>query len=145
VGVDVPNASVMIVEDAQRFGLAQLHQLRGRVGRGEHQSYCILIGDGNNDDAGKRLQVMTDTNDGFIIAEEDLKIRGPGEFYGTRQSGMPALKVTNIFTDIPVLEEARKSAFEVVVNDPYLQKPEYQALRKEILEKFDELNLVTVS
>ncbi len=116
VGVDVSNASIMVIEDAQRFGLAQLHQLRGRVGRGEYQSYCILIASPTTDDARKRLKVMTDTNDGFEIAEEDLKIRGPGEFFGTRQHGIPDLKVANIIKDQKLINIARKEA-DVVVND----------------------------
>jgi ATP-dependent DNA helicase RecG len=145
VGVDVPNATVMIVEDADRFGLAQLHQLRGRVGRGEHQSFCILIGDANTDDGRKRLQTLTETNDGFIIAEEDLKLRGPGEFYGTRQSGIPALRIANIFRDVPILELARKEAFELIESDPSLSGQDVLGLREELHRKIDGLQLATVS
>ncbi|MDO8684704.1 MAG: ATP-dependent DNA helicase RecG [Armatimonadota bacterium] len=145
VGVDVPNASVMIIEDADRFGLAQLHQLRGRVGRGEHQSYCIMIGDAPTDEARKRLRTLAETNDGFIIAEEDLKLRGPGEFYGTRQSGMPALKIANIFRDIPILELARKEAFEIIEADPSLSRAENRFLQEELRRKLDGLQLATVS
>jgi ATP-dependent DNA helicase RecG len=145
VGVDVPNATVMIIEDADRFGLAQLHQLRGRVGRGEHQSYCILIGDANTDDGRKRLQTLTDTNDGFVIAEEDLKLRGPGEFYGTRQSGIPALRIANIFRDVPILEVAREEAFELIESDPRLAGQELRPLREELRRKVEGLQLATVS
>lgn len=145
VGVDVPNATVMVIEDADRFGLAQLHQLRGRVGRAEHQSYCVLVGDGSTDDAGSRLRVMTQTTDGFTIAEEDLKIRGPGEFYGTRQSGMPTLKVTDIFRDIPILELARKEAFAMIDRDPNLSAQELRALKSDILKKYEGFQLATVS
>ena len=145
VGVDVPNATVMVIEDAHRFGLAQLHQLRGRVGRGDNQSFCVLIGDASTDDAMARLRVMTQTTDGFIISEEDLKIRGPGEFYGTRQSGMPALRVTDIFRDIPILELARKEAFEMIKNDPNLADPEIRALKSDMLKKYEDFQLATIS
>jgi ATP-dependent DNA helicase RecG len=145
VGVDVPNATVMIIEDAERFGLAQLHQLRGRVGRADHQSYCVMIADGNTEEARQRLTVMAQTNDGFVIAEEDLKLRGPGEFYGTRQSGMPSLKIADIFRDVPVLEEARKAAFALVEADPELKDPAYAALKRALKQKFEDLQLVAVS
>ncbi|MFW5787608.1 MAG: ATP-dependent DNA helicase RecG, partial [Halanaerobiales bacterium] len=114
VGVDVPNASLMVIEDGQRFGLAQLHQLRGRVGRGQHQSYCIVIAQPTTEDSKKRLQVFTETNDGFKIAEADLEIRGPGEFFGTEQHGMPDLKVANIIKDQKILNRARKEAKNII-------------------------------
>ncbi len=114
VGVDVVNASVMVIENAERFGLAQLHQLRGRVGRGNYQSYCILIGNPTTDDGIKRLKVMTETNDGFRIAEEDLKIRGPGEFFGTKQHGLPGFKVASIIKDKKLLEKARQEAGQLI-------------------------------
>jgi ATP-dependent DNA helicase RecG len=136
VGIDVPNATVMVIEDADRFGLAQLHQLRGRVGRGEEQSYCILIATPRSEEAKRRLQVMTETNDGFRIAEEDLAIRGPGEFFGTRQHGLPDLKLANILKDVKILEEAREDALELVAQDPHLRKPEHRLLAKEIKERF---------
>jgi ATP-dependent DNA helicase RecG len=114
VGVDVPNASVMIVEHAERFGLAQLHQLRGRVGRGGEQSFCILIshqqGVGGGTDSGERLEAMVETQDGFVIAEKDLEIRGPGEFFGTRQAGIPEFKVADVLRDEPLLRAAREEA-----------------------------------
>ena len=103
VGVDVPNATVMVIEQAERFGLAQLHQLRGRVGRGAEQSYCILVTERMNDAARERIRTMVDTNDGFQIAEMDLKLRGPGEFFGTRQSGLPSLRIANILRDQEIL------------------------------------------
>lgn len=114
VGVDVPNATIMIIENAERFGLAQLHQLRGRVGRGEHQSYCIMIANPTTEEGRKRLTVMTETTDGFRIAEEDLLIRGPGEFFGTKQSGMPDLKVANILKDHKLIQIARKEAESII-------------------------------
>lgn len=138
VGIDVPNATVMVIEDADRFGLAQLHQLRGRVGRGEKQSYCILIASPRTEEGKKRLQVMTETNDGFRIAEEDLAIRGPGEFFGTRQHGLPDLKLANILKDVKILEEAREDAMEIVAEDPQLKKPQHRLLAREIKERFGE-------
>jgi ATP-dependent DNA helicase RecG len=110
VGVNVPNATIMVIEGAERFGLAQLHQLRGRIGRGTKLSYCILLSDTKNDDTRERLTILTETNDGFAISEEDLKLRGPGQFWGTRQHGMPDLKIASILRDTPILLEARKAA-----------------------------------
>lgn len=145
VGVDVPNACVMLIEDAERFGLAQLHQLRGRVGRGEHQSFCVLIADPKTDDGRDRLNVMTRTTNGFEIAEEDLRIRGPGEFYGTRQSGVPSLRIANVLTDVDILEISREDAFAIVKHDPRLSVPEHASLRKEVLRRFESYDLVSVS
>lgn len=136
VGIDVANATVMVIEDAERFGLAQLHQLRGRVGRGEKQSFCILIATPRSEEAKRRLQVMAETNDGFRIAEEDLAIRGPGEFFGTRQHGLPDLRLANILKDVKILEEAREDAMELIANDPHLRKPEHRLLAREIRERF---------
>ena len=118
VGIDVPNASVMVIEQAERFGLAQLHQLRGRVGRGAAQSYCLLVTTKLNDTGRERIRTMTDSNDGFYIAEMDLKLRGPGEFFGTRQSGLPALRIANILRDAEVLELARREASQFLANPP---------------------------
>src|SRR5260221_1852416 len=118
VGVDVPNATVMLIEQAERFGLAQLHQLRGRVGRGADQSYCILVTERMNDAARERIRTMVDTSDGFQIAEMDLKLRGPGEFFGTRQSGLPSLRVANILRDQEILEKARAAAQHFVEHPP---------------------------
>jgi ATP-dependent DNA helicase RecG len=134
VGVDVPNANIMIIEDANRFGLAQVHQLRGRVGRGERQSFCILIGTASTSDADSRLRVMVETTDGFRIAEEDLKIRGPGELYGTRQSGDLGLKLADLLKDGKVLEESREAALEIVAKDPTLQAPEHKLIRKALTD-----------
>jgi ATP-dependent DNA helicase RecG len=121
VGVDVPNATIMVIEHPERFGLAQLHQLRGRVGRGEHESYCILMGPRMfAEEARERLNAFVRTNDGFRIAEEDLRLRGPGEFFGTRQSGLPDLRAANIIRDVDLLEQARTEAFKLVQEDPAL-------------------------
>lgn len=114
VGVDVPNATFMLIENAERFGLSQLHQLRGRVGRSEHQSYCVLYSNTTNPDTKERLKIMTETNDGFVIAEKDLQLRGPGEFLGTRQSGLPDLIISDIVRDAKILELARKEAIDFV-------------------------------
>lgn len=122
VGVDVPNASVMVIENADRFGLAQLHQLRGRVGRGADQSYCYLVANANSENVRQRLGIMEKTNDGFVVAEKDLEIRGPGEFLGTRQSGLPDLVLADLVNDATILEQARKCAIEVVKSDPDLSK-----------------------
>jgi len=137
VGIDVPNASVMLVEHAERFGLAQLHQLRGRVGRGPARSYCILLTSGPvSEEARRRLEAMTQTQDGFRIAEVDLEIRGPGEFFGTRQSGLPELRMADLLRDGPLLEEARQEAFALVEEDPRLARPEHQALREALLARW---------
>jgi len=118
VGIDVPNATVMMIEHAERFGLAQLHQLRGRVGRGSHQSHCLLIRSRKcSEDGFRRLDVMVSTTDGFKIAEADLDIRGPGEFLGTRQSGLPDFRVANLLRDGRILEQARQEAF-TIAEDP---------------------------
>jgi len=135
VGVDVPNAAAIVIEDADRFGLAQLHQLRGRVGRSDHQSYCILIANPKSDDGQRRMDIMTRTNNGFLIAEEDLRIRGPGEIYGTRQSGMPSFRVADLVKDMRLLEVARQEAFHLLEQDPDLSRPEHAALR-EAVERF---------
>jgi ATP-dependent DNA helicase RecG len=130
VGVDVPNANIMVIENAERFGLSQLHQLRGRVGRGQFQSYCILMaGYKLSADAKKRLKAMRDTTDGFQISEIDLELRGPGDFLGTRQSGLPEFHLANIIEDRPILEVARQAAFDLVELDPDLQAAEHQMIR----------------
>ena len=135
VGVDVSNSTVMVVENAERFGLTQLHQLRGRVGRGEHDSYCILIsGFKRSEDAEKRLTIMEQTSDGFQIAEADLKIRGPGDFLGTKQSGLPQFRFANLIRDARILSEAREDAFTLVKDDPELRK--YPELLEHVLSKW---------
>lgn len=136
VGVNVPNATLMVIEDAERFGLAQLHQLRGRVGRGSHQSYCIMVADPSTEEGKARMNVMQSTCDGFIIAEEDLKIRGPGEFFGTRQSGMPDLKIADIIRDAKIVQLARDEAQKIIRQDPGLRTPELLGLKQKVMEKF---------
>jgi ATP-dependent DNA helicase RecG len=145
VGVDVPNAVAIAIEDADRFGLAQLHQLRGRVGRGEHASFCLLIADPKTPDGEERLLVMTQTNDGFRIAEEDLRLRGPGEFYGTRQSGLPALKIADVLRDGDILAEAREDAFALLDADPKLSQPTHRALRDAVIIRRRSLEIATVA
>ena len=145
VGVDVPNASVIVIEDADRFGMAQLHQLRGRVGRGSTQSYCLLIGDPKTDDGAARLQTMAQTTDGFLIAEEDLKLRGPGDFYGTRQSGLQPLPFVDILRDVPVLKEARDEAFALLQADPNMARPEHAALKAAVRAQFKRAAGLSVS
>jgi ATP-dependent DNA helicase RecG len=130
VGVDVPNASVIVIENADKFGLSQLHQLRGRVGRGDQQSYCILMaGPKASVDAKKRLQAMVETTDGFKIAEIDMAIRGPGDFLGTRQSGLPELQLASFSEDKDIFEEAREAAFDIMQHDPQLQQPAHQGVK----------------
>ena len=124
VGVDVPNSSIMVIEDAQRFGLAQLHQLRGRVGRGEYQSYCILKYEGKGKNTRERMKIMTQTNDGFVISQKDLELRGSGDFFGTNQHGIPDFKIANLFTDIDILKLAQEAAIKIVNDDGKLENPE---------------------
>ncbi|MEK7872275.1 MAG: helicase-related protein, partial [Chloroflexota bacterium] len=134
VGIDVPNATVMLIEGADRFGLAQLHQFRGRVGRGEHPSYCVLVSDSPSEEARERLAVMETTHDGFKLAEEDLRLRGPGEFFGTRQSGLPDLRMARL-SDLPLLETARKEAQRLFDADPRLARAEHRLLRDEMARR----------
>ncbi len=136
VGVDVPNANIMVIEDAQRFGLAQLHQLRGRVGRGEYKSYCILKYEGKGETVRKRMKVMCDTNDGFIISEKDLELRGSGDFFGTMQHGLPEFKIANLFEDMNILKLAQEAAIRIIENDPKLEKTENARLKALIKDKF---------
>ncbi len=136
VGVDVPNANIMVIEDAQRFGLAQLHQLRGRVGRGEYKSYCILKYEGKGETVRKRMKVMCDTNDGFIISEKDLELRGSGDFFGTMQHGLPEFKIANLFEDMNILKVAQEAAIKIIDKDPKLEKEENVRLKRLIRDKF---------
>jgi len=137
VGVDIPNATVMIIEHADRFGLSQLHQLRGRIGRGEDQSYCLLLADPPlSEEAQKRLKAMTSTSDGFKISEIDLKLRGPGEFFGTRQHGLPELKIADIVTDAKLLYQARNWAFKIIEEDPNLVQKENFGIRSNFVRKY---------
>ncbi len=133
VGVDVPNANIMLIEHAERFGLSQLHQLRGRVGRGAFKSFCILmLGYALSEEATRRAEIMEGTNDGFKIAEADLEMRGPGEFLGTRQSGLPGFKMANLVRDLKILQDAREAAFELIAIDPELKNPEHLPLKKKL-------------
>ena len=138
VGVDVPNASLMIVENAERFGLSQLHQLRGRVGRGKHQSYCVLITSSKGDTARERLRALASTNDGFKIAEEDLRLRGPGDFFGKRQHGLPQLKVADFASDVALLKEAKEAAEKLIQTDPELKEKEHAPLKRRVRHMFEE-------
>ncbi|GIV11562.1 MAG: ATP-dependent DNA helicase RecG [Fimbriimonadales bacterium] len=145
VGVDVPNAAAIVIEDADRFGLAQLHQLRGRVGRSEHQSFCILVANPKSEDGQKRMEIMARTTNGFIIAEEDLKIRGPGEIFGTKQSGMPSFRVADLVKDMRLLEVARQEALRVLEADPDLSQPEHASLQDAVNRFRHRFALATVS
>ncbi len=146
VGIDVPNATIMLIEHAERFGLSQLHQLRGRIGRGKQKSYCILKTPYNiGEIAQQRMKIMTETQDGFVIAEKDLELRGWGDFFGTRQSGLPDFKLANPITDRAILEQAREDAFALVQQDPFLRKPQHRPLldhlNKNLKERMDLINI----
>lgn len=143
VGLDVPDANVMVILDADRFGLAQLHQLRGRIGRGKSDAVCILVAKVSNPLAAERLKILLETNDGFKIAQEDLRLRGPGEFFGTRQHGLPELKIADLIDDADILMQARRDAFEIIRNDPDLSAPEHQQLRLEMIKTYgDRIDLI---
>ncbi len=146
VGIDVSNASLMVIEHAERFGLAQLHQLRGRVGRGPFQSFCFLMAQYPlSDDAKRRLKAMVNSSNGFELAEEDLSIRGPGEFFGTRQSGLPELRVASLLRDGKMLEAARREAIELLQKDPLLTRPENGGLKEILLHRWKEkLDLISM-
>lgn len=136
VGINVPNATIMVIENAERFGLAQLHQLRGRVGRGKHRSYCILISNGNSDMAKSRMEIMTESQDGFYIAEQDLKLRGPGDLFGTRQHGIPDLNLADLAKHIKILDEVKTEAKKIIEEDPFLESSKYRGLRESIYRLF---------
>ena len=138
VGVDVPNAALMVVENAERFGLSQLHQLRGRVGRGGHESFCVLVTASRNPDSLARLRTLASTTDGFRIAEEDLKLRGPGDFFGSRQHGLPQLKVADFSGDMRVLRQAQDAAQALLAQDRSLSRPEHAPLLERVRELFSE-------
>ena len=138
VGVDVPNANIMVIENAERFGLATLHQLRGRVGRGQYKSYCILKYKGNSDIIKQRMEIMTKTNDGFVVSEKDLELRGSGEFFGTKQHGLPEFKIANLFEDIEVLKSVQSVALKIINDDPNLEKEKNKLLKKQIEKKLKE-------
>ena len=136
VGVNVPNASLMIIENAERFGLAQLHQLRGRVGRGSEKSYCTLIYGSKTEICRHRMAIMEETNDGFKISEKDLELRGPGDFFGTRQHGLPELRVANLFKHMKILRLVQKEAREIYAQDPALRAKDNEGIRLKIEEMF---------
>jgi ATP-dependent DNA helicase RecG len=138
VGIDVPNATVILIDNADRFGLSQLHQLRGRVGRGSELSHCILIADTSNETTEARLKAMCDTNDGFEIAEMDLKLRGPGEFFGTRQHGLPEFKLADITSEMSLLQEAKEDALAMLEKDSRLTRPEHRHLRGALVQQLGE-------
>ena len=144
VGVDVPNASLMVIENAERFGLAQLHQLRGRVGRGEYESYCILKCNGGNDLIRQRMDIMTKTDNGFTIAEKDLELRGSGDFFGTKQHGLPEFKIANLFQDMEALKEVQALAIEIINKDPELLSEENARLNKLVNQKFMARETITI-
>jgi len=145
VGIDIPNATIMVVEHAERFGLAQLHQLRGRIGRGSKPSWFLLFGEPKSEEARRRLEVICSTTDGFRIAEEDLKLRGPGEFFGTRQHGLPELRVADIVGDSRLLAAARRDAFRLAEEDPDLSRPQHRRVRERLHQAFrDRLDLIQV-
>ena len=137
VGVNVPNANIMVVQNAEHFGLAQLHQLRGRVGRGEYQSYCILVYEGKGKNTKERMKIMKETDNGFVVAEKDLELRGSGEFFGTRQHGLPEFKIANLFEDVAILKEVQDLSAKIEENDPKLEKEENIRLRNLVEEKFE--------
>ena len=141
----MPNASVMVIEDAFRFGLAQLHQLRGRVGRGEHQSYCILISDAKTTDSEQRLRIMEETTDGFRIAEEDLKLRGPGDVAGTRQAGQLEFLVADLIKDGAMLETAKRAAIMLLERDPHLEDPAHALILESVRARRSDEALLTIS
>ena len=138
VGINVPNSTVIVVENAERFGLAQLHQLRGRVGRGPHKSYCFLIFEGDSEIARKRGEIMEASSDGFFIAEEDLKLRGPGEIFGTRQHGLPDLNISDLSRHLKIMEHAKKEAKVILEKDPVLESDENKGLKRKITKLFGE-------
>ena len=136
VGVDVPNAALMVVENAERFGLSQLHQLRGRVGRGVHKSWCILVSDAEGEEVRSRLDILCKTGDGFKVAEEDLRLRGPGDFFGSRQSGLPEMHVADLGADAQILQRAQQAALKLLEEDPELILPEDAPLRERVEQLF---------
>ena len=136
VGVDVPNSNIMVIENAERFGLAQLHQLRGRVGRGEYKSYCVLKYEGKGETIRQRMKVMCETNDGFVISEKDLELRGSGDFFGTMQHGLPEFKIANLFEDMPILKLVQSVAMKILADDPKLERKDNKLLKDLIKDKF---------
>jgi ATP-dependent DNA helicase RecG len=144
VGIDIPSATCMIVQHAERFGLSQLHQLRGRVGRGAKESFCLLISDAATEEARARLEAMVRYNDGFRIAEEDLKIRGPGEFFGKRQHGLTELKIANPLNQMQLLKKARQEAIKVIQIDPRLELRQNVLIKEKLVQRFPEYEKLMV-
>ena len=136
VGIDIPNATIIVIENAERFGLTQLHQLRGRIGRGIEQSYCVLVKHKETPEAQHRLKVMESTSNGFKISDEDLKLRGPGDFFGTLQHGYIRSKIVDIVEDGPIIRRTRKRAFDMVEYDPKLQLDKHQKIREQFKENY---------
>ena len=136
VGVDVPNANIMVIENAERFGLATLHQLRGRVGRGKYKSYCILKYKGSSDIIKQRMEIMTKTNDGFVVSEKDLELRGSGEFFGTKQHGLPEFKIANLFEDLETLKSVQSVALKIINEDAKLEEEKNKPLKKQVEKRF---------
>lgn len=143
VGIDVPNATVMMIENAERFGLAQLHQLRGRVGRGKYQSYCIFMTASRSEETKERLDILNHSNDGFFIASEDLRLRGPGDLFGIKQSGILDFKIADVFQDASLLKTASEDASKMLSDDPALEKPCHAKLRRYVDGKMQEILLET--
>ena len=145
VGISVSNATVMVIENADRFGLAALHQLRGRVGRGSFESYCILKSSNRSLKARERLKIMEKSNSGFDIAEKDLELRGPGDFFGIRQSGLPEFKLANLLKDINILKSSQEAAKKIIEEDKYLEKPENRKIKEALFDKFGDklINIAT--
>ncbi len=144
VGINVPNATIMLIENAERFGLAQLHQLRGRVGRGQEQSYCVLITDGESKVAEERAEIMKGTSDGFVIAEKDLELRGPGELFGTRQHGIPELKLADLLKHSKILIKVHKEAKYILENDEFLTQPKNKTLKDKIETMFKNIEMISI-
>ena len=143
VGIDVPNATVIMIENAERFGLAQLHQLRGRVGRGKYQSYCIFMTASRSKETKERLEILNHSNDGFYIANEDLRLRGPGDLFGIRQSGVLDFKIADVFQDAALLQEANAAAEKLLLEDPDLSWKQHRKLKEHLQKKLKDLMLET--